>query len=130
MTGKQLKLWRESADLTLRELCAVLGHEMDHTTLSRWERLDLDVPIWVAEKLMQQTRVELPLGELTALIDEAGRLNVPFRQLLREVILAYLSKSQPSNIHPLPAPPHLSAVAEPAADYLIPGVAEAALATK
>ena len=92
MTGKQLRTLREANGQSLRELAQMLGDEMDHTTLSRWERSDSEVPQWVSDKLLGATSVEMPLSELHALLDTARADNKDFKELLGEALREYLAK--------------------------------------
>jgi transcriptional regulator with XRE-family HTH domain len=91
MTGPQLKHWRVSEGLSLREVAETyLDNQMTHTTLSRWENSTAEVPGWVEERLLQATRVTLPLKDINELIDLARARNVDFRILLAEAIRAYI----------------------------------------
>jgi transcriptional regulator with XRE-family HTH domain len=92
MTGKQLNTWRETEGISLRDLAVQLGGEMTHTTLSRWEREDKEIPQWVTDKLLGETKVELPLSELHQLLDLARIQNLPFDKLLAEALREYLAK--------------------------------------
>ena len=92
MTGPQLSKWRSDHDLALREVVEMLGGQVNHTTVSRWERQPDDIPTWAAEKILATTQITLPLDELHALLDAAREDNTPAQQFIAQAILEYLHK--------------------------------------
>ena len=99
MNGSQLYTLRTSQGLSLREVAQRLtdaGHDVTHTTLSRWERSTDTIPPWVSATLLGQTPLEIPLSELQHLLDYARHRDISFRALLGEAISQYLAA------HPLP----------------------------
>lgn len=92
MTGPQLSKWRSDHDLVLREVVDLLGGQVNHTTVSRWERQPEDIPAWASEKLLATTQITLPLDELHQLLDAAREDNTPAQQLIAQAIIAYLEK--------------------------------------
>ena len=57
MTGSQLRTWRLAHDLTLKELAAKLEHDVNHTSISRWETDDngqRQIPKWASDELRME----------------------------------------------------------------------------
>ena len=112
MTGSQLRTWRLAHDLTLKELAAKLEHDVNHTSISRWETDDngqRQIPKWASDKLLANTQITLPLEELHQLLDLAREINLPAQQLIAQAIRAYLARhsstaSQSASQTPLPQP--------------------------
>lgn len=96
MTGPQLKYWRTSHDLTLRQVSDMLAGDVNHTTLSRWESLDDHIPQWAQDKLLSSTKITLPLSELQDLIDMARENNTPLQELLADCIREHLARRHQS----------------------------------
>lgn len=135
MTGSQLRHWRTSHDLTLRQLAALLDHQVHYSTLTGWETDDngqRQIPKWASDKLLAHTQITLPLEELHQLLDLARELNLPAQQLIAQAIRAYLARHsstaspsvgqtatpQPAkNIHAYPGGQTLSQVAEQPTAY-------------
>lgn len=108
MTGPQLSKWRSDHDLALREVVEMLGGQVNHTTVSRWERQPDDIPAWASEKLLATTQITLPLDELHALLDAAREDNTPAQALIAKAIQDYLHKRRLTKSHaeaPTPAGP-------------------------
>lgn len=91
MNGQQLNTWRTSAGLTLRETAEYLG-DITHTTLSRWEASNAELPDWVTAKLLGRTEIKLPLSELHQLLDIARAEDRDFAELLASVIADYVAR--------------------------------------
>lgn len=94
MTGTQLSKWRSDHDLALREVVELLGNQVNHTTISRWERLTDDIPQWAADKILGRTQITLPLDELHQLLDAARAEGKPAQEILAQAIREWLQKRQ------------------------------------
>lgn len=92
MTGPQLKYWRTSHGFTLREVSELLESEVNHTSLSRWEASQNDIPKWAEEKLLSSTKIELALDELHELMDLAREEKISFNELLADCIRQHLAR--------------------------------------
>lgn len=94
MTGPQLKTLRISLGWSQREVADKLG-EVTHSTLSRWESSEDDVPAWVPEKLFAHTTIHLPMPELHALLDLARERHLDFEDILSEALRDYIRARKP-----------------------------------
>lgn len=97
MTGKQLRLWRQNHDKTLRELAADLGGQVHYSTITGWEtdsQGEKEIPKWASDKILGQTQITLPLDELHQLLDASREDNLPAQQLIAKAIQQYLQARQ------------------------------------
>jgi len=95
MTGPQLKTWRTSEGYSLREISEdLLGSEVSGPTLSRWENSEDHIPQWVADKLINSTKITLPLGELHQLLDYCRAAQQPFQAVLAQALREHLARQQ------------------------------------
>lgn len=93
MTGPQLKHWRESQDMSLRTLAEdILGKEVTHSTLSRWEASAEPIPKWASDTLLKITQVSLPLQDLHDLLNAAKDDKINFQELLALCIREHLER--------------------------------------
>ena len=92
MNGRQLRHYRESHGLSLRELAARL-EDVSASTLGRWE-LDSDakVPSWVTERLFRRTPITLLLEDLHTLLDEARDQKIPLEKLIFNILKSHARK--------------------------------------
>lgn len=108
MNGSHLRAWRIAHDLTLKDVASLLEHDVNHTSISRWETDEngqREIPKWASDKLLAHTQITLPLDELHALLDLARELDIPARQLIAEAIRAYLAQHQQPAKHARPNVP-------------------------
>lgn len=97
MTGPQLKTWRTSEGYSLREISEdLLASEVSGPTLSRWENSSEHIPQWVAERLLNSTKLTLPLGELHQLLDYCRATNRPFNDVLAQALREHLARTRTS----------------------------------
>lgn len=97
MTGTHLRTWRIDHDLTLKDVATLLEHDVNHTSISRWETDDAgqrQIPKWATDKLLAHTQITLPLEELHQLLDLARQLQIPAQQLIARAISAYIAKQR------------------------------------
>jgi len=113
MTGPQLKAWRTSADLTLQQVCQLLQGDVTHTTVSRWEAKDEEIPQWATDALLAKTRLELPLDLLYTMLDYAKQHSLSFGDVLSKALTEFLTSHPATQI---PSPPKVLAYAETAKD--------------
>jgi transcriptional regulator with XRE-family HTH domain len=102
MTGPQLRVWRTSHDLTLREVADRLS--VTHTTISRWEADPEEIPSWATDKLLGKTEIQLPLNELHQLLDIARTEGRTFQEIMSEAIRALLRDRTGSEAQPYTGP--------------------------
>lgn len=100
MTGEQLRSLREARGLTRQQLADFLG-DCSHSTVNKWERDISPVPEWVAEKMLREVNITLPLADLHLLLNEAISRDVSFPQILSEAIRDYIAKRSKGSIVPL-----------------------------
>jgi hypothetical protein len=74
------------------DLALFLGN-CHHSTISRWETGDLNVPAWVAERMLLGAEAVLPLELTQKLLTHAQRHNLSFRGVLSRAITEYLRKA-------------------------------------
>jgi len=97
MTGTHLRTWRIDHGLTLKDVATLLEHDVNHTSISRWETDDAgqrQIPKWATDKLLAHTQITLPLEELHQLLDLARQLQIPAQQLIARAISAYIAKQR------------------------------------
>lgn len=97
MTGPQLRAWRKSAHLTGVEVTNLLGKDITQSTLSRWEASDSEIPQWATNKLLNTTKIEIPLDELHQLLDIARKEDADFQGILAIAIQEYLARRRTEN---------------------------------
>lgn len=115
MTAEQLRTLREARGLTREALAKELGG-CTAQAIVKWERNERPIPQWVAEKMLNQTPVTLPMESLSRLLNYASANKKDFNEVLSAAIANYLRPSIPSGqtpqqtakIVPLPKPPELS----------------------
>lgn len=98
MNGPQLKAWRQSEDLSLREVSEILNGDPTVSTLSRWENSTEEIPSLVSERLLNSTLITLPLGELHQLLDYCRATQQPFHTGLAQALREHLSRTQSATI--------------------------------
>lgn len=111
MTGEQLRSLREAKGLT-REGCAEYLGDSSASTVNNWERGISPVPEWVAEKMLREVDITLPLADLHLLLDEAKDRQVSFSVILAEAIREHIAKHSKGRIVPLG-----TVLTDPPADY-------------
>lgn len=126
MTGPQLKHWRTSHDLTLRDVAELLERDVNHTSLSRWETSPDEIPKWAEQKLLATTHIHLPLSDLHELLDLAREQGISFDDLLGDCIREHLARrraakaSAPVSFASAESPQHHLRVAEASTGYTSP----------
>lgn len=103
MTGAQLRHHRETRGQTREQLADFLGG-CSAPAIIKWERDERPVPAWVAEKMMRNTTVKLPLEDLHELLDAAREDNKPFDQFLIEAIRLKLEQRRAEKAAEAPSP--------------------------
>ena len=94
MTGDQLKELRTGRGLTRAQLAAELG-DCSPSTINKWERGINPVPNWVEEKLLRDTKFELPMEDLHVLLDYARAQGLSFEQVMAKAVREYLAARRP-----------------------------------
>lgn len=94
MTGPQLKSWRLSEDLSLREVSELLNGDPTVSTLSRWENSNEEIPSLVSDRLLNSTKITLPLGELHQILDYCRDAQQPFQAVLAQALREHLARQQ------------------------------------
>lgn len=94
MTGDQLKELRTGRGLTRAQLAVELG-DCSPSTINKWERGINPVPNWVEEKLLRDTKFELPMEDLHVLLDYARELGLSFEEVMAKAVREYLAARRP-----------------------------------
>lgn len=98
MTGRQLKLYRDSLGQSQRDIAGRLK-EVSHATISRWEaEPDADIPEWATQGLIGETAIKLELPELSDLFDLSAREEKSFPDLLTDALREYIAKRKRNGV--------------------------------
>jgi DNA-binding XRE family transcriptional regulator len=120
MTGDQLKELRTGRGLTRAQLAEELG-DCSPSTINKWERGINPVPNWVEEKLLRDTKFELPMEDLHVLLDYARAQGMSFEQVMAKAVREYLAARRPPSpgkVVPIPTPePAVQRAAEDQTPY-------------
>jgi len=92
MTPDQLRTCRKNREQTREELAEDLG--VSASAIVQWESGKRTIPNWVAEKMLSQVKIELPLEELELLLDYAKEHKMTFTELLGDAIRVYLKSPE------------------------------------
>lgn len=82
MTPETLLKLRKDRGMTREELAEFLG--CSASAIVQWEGNKRAIPSWVAEKMLVNTEITLPLTELEELLNLAKEEGISFAELLKE----------------------------------------------
>lgn len=105
MTGSQLRHWRTTHDLTLRQLAEQLAGVVHFSTITGWETAEngsKEIPEWATEKILATTQVTLPLDELHQLLDAAREDNISAQEMIGQAIHEWLQRRTQPEIQAIP----------------------------
>jgi transcriptional regulator with XRE-family HTH domain len=119
MTGDQLKELRTGRGFTRAQLAEELG-DCSPSTINKWERGINPVPNWVEEKLLRDTKFELPMEDLHVLLDYAREQGLSFEQVMAKAVREYLAARRPplpGKVVPIPTQEPIARAAEDQTPY-------------
>lgn len=94
MEPSELRHLRETRGETRAELADYLGCSAG--AIVQWEGGTRSIPQWVADKLLSNVSLELPLDELAALVNHATKTGQKFEDLITQALREYLRRHQAS----------------------------------
>lgn len=110
MTPAQLRLLREQKGMTRDQLAAHL--KQSTSAITKWEHGDRPIPAMVADRMLSEVEIKLPLQEMQQLYDLGMKLGKSFDEMLKMAIRGVLTQP-PAQPQQQPAKPSYRDIAPP-----------------